>query len=139
LGFRNMNKSWLSKFNHLSELKKRKENIDINVYPIVHSKRYTWNIWKIWNMNGLKHRMIIVFNNNKRHELLRTCLDIIALRAMGMFWSFHTWFNHAIIIWIINPKSRNGIKIKTWLQCVLLECKTFIETRTCRLWNILKL
>jgi hypothetical protein len=33
LGFKNMNKPWLSKFDRLSELKKRKQNIDINVYP----------------------------------------------------------------------------------------------------------
>jgi hypothetical protein len=41
LGFGNMNKPWLSKFDHLLELKKRKQNIDINVYPIIHNKTYT--------------------------------------------------------------------------------------------------
>jgi hypothetical protein len=38
LGFQKMNKPWLSKFDHLSKLKKRKENIDINMYPTIHSK-----------------------------------------------------------------------------------------------------
>ncbi len=44
LGFRNMNKSWLSKFDHLLKLKKRKQNIDINVYPVVHNKTYMANL-----------------------------------------------------------------------------------------------
>jgi hypothetical protein len=41
LGFQKMNKPWLSKFDRLSNLKKRKENIDINMYPTIHSKLNT--------------------------------------------------------------------------------------------------
>jgi len=50
LGFKNMNKPWSSKFDHLLKLKKRKQNIDINVYPTMHSKTYMVDL-KQWKRN----------------------------------------------------------------------------------------